>query len=1501
MKTHTYYNNIIAVRLLVLLVAMLTLAPAEAQDSRQYAIYNYRNDGDFNAWMNVDIDSITYSCIDMLGIEHDEVVVQEVWTPDSVYRIPISAIDSIGFRAPAPVMREGIFYLREYHAAHITATDSLILYFDTNILNDSLPSIGQVVLSATNTTPLEEGFAGRVVSIERLSNSIKMECEMIAVGDVYKRLVLVGKGISESDYNTQSKIRRANGDAWVDFEESNIKTYEKIGDMTFSCLNGMLSVVSKDPTLVVNYYVYVDELFYSMSADVNLIHHDFETHVNLSLSKIIELSEMNKDIGDAMKRLRDFKNVDQWLEDLLKEKIQEENKEKESKDEIDIIEEIWKDLHFSKSIPLAGPLLLDIEVGPLLKFKGDIELDVTLKNKALNTFHLEAKGNTMATLSSPSIALLTGLASVKGHATFEADPYTDGSIDARAKGSLSMGITGKVGLSLIHKDVVHASLGAEAGIKASAALDIKYVDTAVDSNDRTPYEAIKDTKIKLEWFAKASAELGITPSKFFTLEEEWEFWSKDIGVWYLVPHFSKPSLPTYSNGQWSNGNSNNHLVLQSLPSKEIPDMFFGPCKVALRIVDDKGTVVRKTDTREYRDDGMITWQIFPLEIDLTGLTPGKTYRCYPVLNYFNWKPLVASPSYEFTVPQPLSIETNTLTLQKDKAERVPINGGWGDYSVFVLDNAVCSAELKQEGGKWYIQIVGLKDGKSTTVTLKDLRTEETKVVLVSVTNGEITIKEGKHILVSPSSINFGEVAVGLSKTEQFTVRNVGTESVRFKVSEQHGEIDIYDSGTAFTLPSGEEKVFVVSYRPTSANAGFNSRVSVETNAEEGEQFVDFHGSAIAPNYDSVELIFNGDFSLGAVGFTSDYEYVSEKGSRTLWDEGKYAVGTCPRDYHFDFRNNGDHTTGTGNMLIVNGSTDNSKYAWKQTVYVEKGKTYEFSSWFISVSGHGSADKNDIEYYINGTTNLGTYDKTENGWERYYWRYTATKTGPIELKIRTMSAASGGNDFAIDDISFTSKLSDQDVQTEVITIPGTNVSFKMIAVEGGTFWMGSPDDDEEAEDFAKPRHQVTLSSFAIGETEVTQALWEAVMGSNPSYYKGSNLPVDDLDWDDCQEFIAKLNQLTGRTFRLPTEAEWEYAARGGKYSHGYKYAGSDDVDAVAWYWNTLPTHDSDDERYGPQPVATKQPNELGLYDMSGNVWEFCQDWECREYYRVSPSVNPCCNVESSFWATRGGSWARREFYCRVATRDCIVVIGDAYNPFGFRLALSGRVDTPVDNLSCPDDHHPHMIDLGLPSGTKWACCNVDDDHSRQSPTNYGSHYAWGEVKEKDYYDWSTYSHCDGSENTCHNLGSDIAGTQYDVAHVQWGGSWVMPSREQLLELTNNCKYIWITVNGVNGGLFTGPNGATIFLPMAGYRYEDDFSRAQYGEIWSSTQSSNLNYVGYLSLDLGDVSWGGDRCRGCLVRPVINPNGKPDYQDGGNPSDGDGRPDTPGPDADDQGDL
>ena len=239
--------------------------------------------------------------------------------------------------------------------------------------------------------------------------------------------------------------------------------------------------------------------------------------------------------------------------------------------------------------------------------------------------------------------------------------------------------------------------------------------------------------------------------------------------------------------------------------------------------------------------------------------------------------------------------------------------------------------------------------------------------------------------------------------------------------------------------------------------------------------------------------------------------------------------------------------------------------------------------------------------------------------------------------------------------------------------------EMVFVQGGTFTMGCT--DEQGSDCyknEKPAHQVTLSDYYIGKYEVTQGLWKKVVGSNPSYFKycGDDCPVENVSWDDCQEFISKLNQLTGKRFRLPTEAEWEYAAREGREVarnvQQIKYAGSNNLGEVAWY------RDNSDVNYsggieiegrilGTHTVGTKKPNALGIYDMSGNVWEWCNDWYGD--YSSGWVTNPKGASTGYHRVIRGDNWLSNGDGNRVSRRYIIIPVDSSIYNGGIRLVFS----------------------------------------------------------------------------------------------------------------------------------------------------------------------------------------------------------------------------------------
>ena len=288
-----------------------------------------------------------------------------------------------------------------------------------------------------------------------------------------------------------------------------------------------------------------------------------------------------------------------------------------------------------------------------------------------------------------------------------------------------------------------------------------------------------------------------------------------------------------------------------------------------------------------------------------------------------------------------------------------------------------------------------------------------------------------------------------------------------------------------------------------------------------------------------------------------------------------------------------------NDLVVNVSWETVKYAQSYNVYRSDSKT----GMFVLVA------ENVTSTYWKDRTPLS---------KRNYYKVSAFGNGMESIKGWAVPAvpASEVQSFAVDGVTFT-----------------------MIKVTGGTFKMGSDRSSENA----TPIHDVTLSDYYIGENEVTQELWQVVMGYNPSYHKGSKRPVDNVSWQDCQTFIKKLNELTGHVFRLPTEAEWEFAAKGGIWSEDFIYSGSNDIDNVAWYGGN--SYYSGD--YETKNVGTKAPNELGIYDMTGNVEEYCQDWYGE--YSGSHQINPTGPVTGSKHIQRGGSFASREFACTTTFR------------------------------------------------------------------------------------------------------------------------------------------------------------------------------------------------------------------------------------------------------------
>ena len=405
-------------------------------------------------------------------------------------------------------------------------------------------------------------------------------------------------------------------------------------------------------------------------------------------------------------------------------------------------------------------------------------------------------------------------------------------------------------------------------------------------------------------------------------------------------------------------------------------------------------------------------------------------------------------------------------------------------------------------------------------------------------------------------------------------------------------------------------------------------------------------------------------------------------------------------------------------------------------------------------------------------------------------------------------------------------------TQTFIVKG--VSFKMVGVEGSIFTMGATSEQRSVRHDERPIHLVTLSDFSIGETEVTQELWQAVMGSNPSRFEGTNLPVESVSWNDCQEFIRKLNQLTGKNFRLPTEAEWEYAARGGKESMGYMYAGSDTLNNVACRYD----YRSSDKTH---PVKQKQPNELGLYDMSGNIWEWCQDWYGS--YSNNAQTNPTGSTSGSNRVIRGGSWDLEDKYCRVSIRGYWSP-KDRHYSLGLRLVLSTSMDEAFEQMeSIEDNSVKTMEDIEVDNSYSTPNTNTPNPNTddTQTFTVNGVSFKMVEVKGNTSYSDESYS----------VKLSDFSIGETEVTQELWQA--VMGSNPSLFRGTNlpvesvswnDCQEFIRKLNQLTGKNFRLPTGSEWEYAARGgnrskgYKYAG--SKNLYDVAWYDDNSSNKTH-------------------------------------------------------------
>ena len=569
----------------------------------------------------------------------------------------------------------------------------------------------------------------------------------------------------------------------------------------------------------------------------------------------------------------------------------------------------------------------------------------------------------------------------------------------------------------------------------------------------------------------------------------------------------------------------------------------------------------------------------------------------------------------------------------------------GELSITVTATAAWVIN-KSSGSDWLTLRPESGTAGSTRVTLvaTENTSRESRTATLTVQSGEIT----KKIEVSQSA-----------KNPEFSL---DTNNIEFASNSGSKSFTI-NSNTSWTVSSSQTWCSV---SPTSGNGGGSVTVKVEENTSISERTAIITVKSEVGDF-NVKVIQSGAAAVLSLD-TNSLDFASGSGTKSF----KITSNTSWKVSSDQTWCSVSPTSGSNDGSVTVRVDENTSITERTATITVKSETGDFVVK-VTQSGAGatlSLDTNSLEFAS------GSASKTFKINSNTSWTVSSNNSWC------SVSPTSGNNDGSVT-VKVTENTS-TNARTAIVTIEsGTitktlsvtqsgaappvlqdrsftvgNVRFKMIAVEGGTFTMGATSEqgyDYESDE--RPTHTITLSSYSIGETEVTQALWEAVMGYNPSKFVGSSRPVEEVSWYDCQDFIRKLNSITGENFRLPTEAEWEFAARGGNKSRGYKYSGSNTIGNVAWY--------SNNNEGGTHNVGTKLSNELGIYDMSGNVWEWCSDWYGS--YNSSAQTDPSGPGSGSNRVNRGGSGGSDAEYCRVSSRDSSSPT--FYNGFlGVRLAL-----------------------------------------------------------------------------------------------------------------------------------------------------------------------------------------------------------------------------------------
>ena len=654
------------------------------------AIYNYYNNDSFDAFLNFDVDSIKYSNIDIYGKEHLDIVTQEIWTQDSVYRIPLSNIDSICFRAPEIKLRDSVFFITAEHIPYILTVDTLSLIFDSSIPGRLLPEVGQVVVNDTFDEPLQDGFAGRVTAINYFDDSVKVVCEDVVITDIFERLSMVGKVVSASEEEVaayrakqRARLRSSDGEHWWDLYTCGDAIPVYLGDKKVTVLDGLFFAQSKRINGVCRWYIDVNLLNYTIDVDLTLNHPDIEYGLDMKFPKFWD---------DIMQLFPEVGGDD------------EEEKKTNLLDKFKIPIEIV-------------PGVLDLELAPILDIDSDVEIKGSAKTAGIQRVKFAVTGSTIYPMVPPVM--------VPKKCSFEKTKKTELEASLSFNGSIDFGLEGRVVAKVVCKRLlsITGAIGFGLNAKGKLALSSEMSDENIDE---TLYNMLDGMKADLNIYVQGYIKTKVAGLNILGIKKvnRMEYPFQTV---YLFPKLSAPKLNEYPNNQ--------SMLPLSVSSDVTRDLIL-KCHPGLRLFDENGMVVRDVmSSQPYRIQDL--WYNRNLQLDLSGLPPGS-YTCKPNFHYTIWnfdnRVDIPNVSSTIVVPEAMTLSEQSVTMVEKDVKTVQIIGGWGDYTIEnsnsnAVNALVSTAEFTP--GIHHLILKGCNKGNAT-IRITDVRTGAKKILAVKV-------------------------------------------------------------------------------------------------------------------------------------------------------------------------------------------------------------------------------------------------------------------------------------------------------------------------------------------------------------------------------------------------------------------------------------------------------------------------------------------------------------------------------------------------------------------------------------------------------------------------------------------------------------------------------------------------------------------------------------------------------------------------------------------------